>query len=70
MLKFLKQLFCNHNFIDKCKVKTYNGIDYKNLCQSFQHNKCCHWHNEAYEILDGYCDYHYFECSKCGKVRV
>lgn len=69
MFVWLKQLLCRHNFIDKCRVKTYNSTNYQDLCPSYQHNKCCRWHNEAYELLDGYCNYRYEECSKCGKVR-
>ena len=68
MFTWLKQLFCKHEFVDECRVKTCDGRSYKNYCPSYQHNKCCKWHDEAYNLLHGYCDFCYKKCIKCGKV--
>ena len=69
MFKFLKKIFCKHNFIDKCKVKTYNNTNWQDLCSSRIKNKHCKIHNDKGQLLGGYCDYFYQECSKCGKIK-
>lgn len=70
MFKFLKNLFgCSHNFVDKCSVKTYNGLNWQDVCSSRTKNKHCRKHDEKYNLLEGYCDYYYQQCSKCGKIK-
>lgn len=66
---FLKQLFCRHEFVDKCGIddirrETGAGnlyISWQEVCNTRPYN--CQ--DDEY----GYCDYLYQQCTKCGKKR-
>ena len=67
MFIWLKQMFCKHDYANACEVKTFNDKSYQEFCPTYEHNKCCRTHDEAYNLLEGYCDYYYQKCTKCGK---
>ena len=76
MLEKLKQLFCKHNFVEKCKIDKYrleNGDEiiksYMDICISRGLNNHCKKHDRENNLIGGYCDYYYQECSKCGKIK-
>ena len=76
MLKLLKELFCKHNFVEKCKIDKYrleNGDEiiksYMDICISRGLNNHCKKHDRENNLIGGYCDYYYQECSKCGKIK-
>ena len=69
MLEYLKQLFCFHNYIDKCRVRCLDGKNYQDLCSSRKHNNNCKRHNSKNELIGGNCDYYYQECTRCGKTK-
>lgn len=71
MIKFLKQLFCPHIYIDKCKIDNYieTAKPYQEDCIPRQKNRHCKQYNENNELTGYYCDYFYQECIKCGKIR-
>lgn len=76
MVKLLKELFCKHNFVEKCKIddfKKENGLDvtakYIDVCFSRVLNKHCKKHDREGNLLGGYCNYYYQECTKCGKIK-
>lgn len=76
MFKFLKELFCKHEFIDKCKIDDYSiqqGFEikksYQEICSSRIKNNHCRRHDRDNKILYGYCDYYYQKCKKCGKIK-
>lgn len=56
MIKFLMQLFCKHNYIDKCTC----GDSYQSLCS--YRKKYGHCYAPKWD-----CDYLYRKCTKCGK---
>ena len=74
----LKQIFCRHNFIDKCKIDRYRHeikaanieTSWQELCLSRVKNKSCKKHDEKYNLVESYCDYYYQQCNKCGKVKI
>lgn len=76
MVKLLKELFCKHNFVEKCKIDKYrleNGDEitkfYMDICISRGLNNHCKKHDRENNLIGGYCDYYYQECSKCGKIK-
>lgn len=76
MLEKLKQLFCKHNFIEKCKIDDYTKEyghevvqSYQDICLSRIQNNHCKKHDAEGNLLGGYCDYYYQKCSKCGKIK-
>ena len=72
----LKQIFCKHNFVDKCKIDKYseeNGYlvvkSYQELCSSRIEYKNCKCHDSSGNVFNYNCDYYYQQCTKCGKVK-
>lgn len=76
MIEKIKQIFCKHNFQDRCKIDNYNKENgqeitksYMDICISRALNNHCKNHDIKGNLLGGYCDYYYQECTKCGKER-
>lgn len=76
MVKLLKELFCKHNFVEKCKIDKYRLEEgdeitksYMDICISRVLNNHCKKHDRENNLIGGYCDYYYQECAKCGKIK-
>lgn len=72
MVKLLKELFCKHKFVEKCKIDDYTKEitkSYMNICISRGLNKHCKRQDAQGNLLGGYCSYYYEECTKCGKIK-
>lgn len=73
----IKQLFCKHNFIDKCKVDKYRKtikaknleISWQELCYSKTRNGHCKRHDQKGNIFNSYCEFYYQQCTKCGRIK-